>query len=241
MPWAIIAARCAGSLRIASRPPCTRGCSVFSRPSIISGKPVSVPTSTTATPLRASAVAVPPVETISTPRTASARPSSTRPDLSETEIRARPIGAKSMLILRGSQSEEEFARPVSWFAEVRNGIRRAGNPSPLAGEGPRRGDEGSGRHACYQEDYRSRTNQQDFLAFARSRRLRANPLHHPALRATFPRKGGRGKLPASQRFASARLSHSSRYASSEPSAQLACANSSGKGGQFGHDASIAAP
>ena len=74
----------------------------------------------------ASAVAVPPVETISTPRPASARPSSTRPDLSETEISARPIGAKSIVISRGPRNEEEFARPVSCFQEVRNGIRRPG-------------------------------------------------------------------------------------------------------------------
>jgi len=61
------------------------------RPSIISGKPVSSATSRTAMPACASAVRVPPVETISMPRAASARASSISPVLSDTEIRAREI------------------------------------------------------------------------------------------------------------------------------------------------------
>ena len=40
MPWASIAAWCSGFARTASRPPWTAGCSVLTRPSIISGKPV---------------------------------------------------------------------------------------------------------------------------------------------------------------------------------------------------------
>ena len=45
MPCAAIAAAWSALSRMASRPPCTAGCSVFTRPSIISGKPVSSPTS----------------------------------------------------------------------------------------------------------------------------------------------------------------------------------------------------
>ena len=48
-------------------------------------------TSFTAMPASFSARAVPPVDRISTPRAASARAKSTRPVLSETEIRARSI------------------------------------------------------------------------------------------------------------------------------------------------------
>ena len=54
-------------------PGCRRarcGCSVFTRPSSISGKPVTSATSTTGTPDSRSSFAVPPVERISTPRAA---------------------------------------------------------------------------------------------------------------------------------------------------------------------------
>ena len=44
-------------------PPCTVGCSVLTRPSIISGKPVTSETLTTGSPASARALAVPPVET----------------------------------------------------------------------------------------------------------------------------------------------------------------------------------
>ena len=65
-----------------SMPPWTCGCSVFTRPSRISGKPVSSDTSTTASPASCSARAVPPVDRSSAPprRQRTAR-SSTRPDL----------------------------------------------------------------------------------------------------------------------------------------------------------------
>src|SRR5512139_1371564 len=72
-------------------PPWTLGCSVFTRPSSISGKPVYSLTSITARPASRSALAVPPVESSSTPAPASARAKSTRPVLSETESRARWI------------------------------------------------------------------------------------------------------------------------------------------------------
>ena len=56
MPWAAMAAACSALSRIASRPPWTFGCRVLTRPSIISGKPVSSATSLTARPASASAL-----------------------------------------------------------------------------------------------------------------------------------------------------------------------------------------
>ncbi len=81
MPCVRIAPVCSVLARIASKPPCTFGCSVFTRPSIISGKPVSSDTSITGNPASAIALAVPPVETISTPCAASALAKSIRPVL----------------------------------------------------------------------------------------------------------------------------------------------------------------
>src|SRR3546814_13906619 len=72
-----------------SSPPCTLGCSVLTRPSIISGKPVWSDTSFTASPASRSALAVPPVDSSSTPCRASACPSATSPVLSDTESSAR--------------------------------------------------------------------------------------------------------------------------------------------------------
>src|SRR5690242_12171321 len=76
------------SSRRASSPPWIFGCSVLTRPSSISAKPVCAATSVTATPASASSFAVPPVERRRTPSVASARASSTTPVLSETEISA---------------------------------------------------------------------------------------------------------------------------------------------------------
>src|SRR5690606_38407558 len=59
------------------------------RPSIISGKPVASDTSRTGRPASRIAFAVPPVDSRSTPRAASARARSTRPVLSDTDSRAR--------------------------------------------------------------------------------------------------------------------------------------------------------
>src|SRR5262245_66632184 len=84
------------------RPPCTFGCSVLTRPSMISGKPVSVATSVTGRPDAAIARAVPPVEISSKPSAASSRASSTMPVLSETESSARR--ASGLAISSGGQS-----------------------------------------------------------------------------------------------------------------------------------------
>ena len=66
----------------ASRPACTRGCSVLTRPSRHSGKPVRSSTGVTGTPAAAILAAVLPVETISTPAACSPDASSSRPVLS---------------------------------------------------------------------------------------------------------------------------------------------------------------
>ena len=58
---------CSGRRVSASSPACTRGCSVLTRPSRHSGKPVSSSTGVTGTPASAMCCAVDPVETISTP------------------------------------------------------------------------------------------------------------------------------------------------------------------------------
>ena len=78
-----------------SRPPWTLGCRVLTRPSMISGKPVSSETSRTARPASRMAFALPPVDSSSTPRAASARASSIRPVLSETDSNARRTAMRS--------------------------------------------------------------------------------------------------------------------------------------------------
>src|SRR3954454_3869473 len=60
------------------------GCRVLTRPSIISGNPVTSDTFRTGMPAAAIARAVPPVDTSSTPRPASPRAKASRPVLSET-------------------------------------------------------------------------------------------------------------------------------------------------------------
>src|SRR5881275_3285959 len=66
-----------------------RGFSVLTRPSRISGKPVYSSIARMSMPWSRSSRAVPPVETISTPRSARPRAKSTRPRLSETVSSAR--------------------------------------------------------------------------------------------------------------------------------------------------------
>jgi hypothetical protein len=65
-----------------------RGCSVFTRPSMISGDPVCSLTLVTRRPADVSAVAVPPVESRVKPAFTSTRAKSTRWSLSLTESRA---------------------------------------------------------------------------------------------------------------------------------------------------------
>ncbi|KUG09925.1 hypothetical protein ASZ90_016607 [hydrocarbon metagenome] len=71
--------------RLPRRPPCTFGCRVFTRPSIISVEPVYAETSVNAIPASFRTVPVPPEESIFTPCFPSARASSRIPCLSHTE------------------------------------------------------------------------------------------------------------------------------------------------------------
>ena len=79
--------------RRAKMPPCIFGCKVFTRPSIISGKPVWAETSVTLRPLSFNSLYVPPVESISIFRALSCWANSTIPVLSETLISARRTAA----------------------------------------------------------------------------------------------------------------------------------------------------
>ena len=65
IPAASMAAMWSALSRTASRPPCTAGCSVLTRPSSISGNPVTASTGVTGTPAAARAAAEPPVDRIS--------------------------------------------------------------------------------------------------------------------------------------------------------------------------------
>ncbi len=86
---AMIWRRWSARRRSARRPPWTRGWSVFTRPSSISGKPVTAATSVTGRSASRRVLAVPPVETSSNPRATSPRPKSVRPVLSDTDRSAR--------------------------------------------------------------------------------------------------------------------------------------------------------
>src|SRR3954453_11824701 len=89
MSCSAIAARCASLALMCRIPPCTFGCSVFTRPSSISGKPVYAPMSVTGTPAARSMPAVPPVDRISISKVSNARARSSTPVLLETLISAR--------------------------------------------------------------------------------------------------------------------------------------------------------
>src|SRR5882757_11075892 len=80
-------------------PPCTFGCSVFTRPSSISGNPVRSLISRTVRPASRNAFDVPPVETNSTPSAESLCANSTRPLLSVTESKARRTARRSLIYL----------------------------------------------------------------------------------------------------------------------------------------------
>src|SRR4051812_721019 len=119
MPCASIAAAWSGSSRTASRPPWTFGCSVFTRPSIISGNPVRSEMSSTVSPASRSALAVPPVETSSTPCLSSALPNSASPVLSETDNKARAIFTSVMSFLRSKMSGGPLELPADSHAFAR--------------------------------------------------------------------------------------------------------------------------
>src|SRR5262245_51008927 len=103
MPCVFCAATCSARSRRASRPPWILGCRVFTRPSMISGKPVCWETSVTFRPAWRSVCAEPPVDSRSTPRSLKERATSTNPLLSETESSARRIGRSGVGMLDDSR------------------------------------------------------------------------------------------------------------------------------------------
>ena len=93
---------CSGMSLLARMPPWILGCSVFTRPPRISGKPVTSLTAVTGRPAACRAFMVPPVETSSTPFCDRKVANSTSPVLSVTLRMARRIGSISIRILLGS-------------------------------------------------------------------------------------------------------------------------------------------
>ena len=80
---------CSSESRLARSAAWRRGWSVFTRPPRISSWPVKTETSVTSRPASRIALAVPPVESSSTPSSVRPRAKSTTPVLSETEMSAR--------------------------------------------------------------------------------------------------------------------------------------------------------
>ena len=110
MPCSCSAAMCSGRSRRASRAPWMAGCSVLTRPSSSSGKPVTSSTVVTGTPAARSAAAVPPVEMISQPSWARPWAKATMPRLSLTEISARGMTDDSRRGLHGFGKRHGAAR-----------------------------------------------------------------------------------------------------------------------------------
>src|SRR5690606_9636426 len=96
MPCAAIAARSPGSSRRARIPPWIFGCSVFTRPPIISSEPVYSATSVTGRPAARSARQVPPLDNSAKPRRNRPPANSTIPVLSYTDSSARRVIAASL-------------------------------------------------------------------------------------------------------------------------------------------------
>src|ERR1043165_7641794 len=105
-------------------PPWIAGCSVFTRPSMISGKPVWSLTSITSTPASRRVLAEPPVDRIATPCAASAWPSPPTPEPLDAGVAQGP----------GRASGRQEPPPVrrQRLAELdQPGLVRDGNQRPL--------------------------------------------------------------------------------------------------------------
>src|SRR3954449_8582604 len=89
MPCSFSVATCSGLSRTASMPAAIFGLIVLTRPSSISGKPVTSSMGRVSIPASARCLAVPPVETISTPSSRRQRAKSEIPVLSDTVMSAR--------------------------------------------------------------------------------------------------------------------------------------------------------
>ena len=135
MPCAAACFSCSALPRTNSSPPCTFGCSVFTRPSSISGKPVSSATSFTGSPSARSAAAVPPVEISSTPISCSARANATRPVLSETESSARRIFCSPVMppVPQRTRSTAHLISLLPKVAATQHDLHRRARPG-AAGE-----------------------------------------------------------------------------------------------------------
>ena len=94
----------------ASTPPKIFGWRVLTRPPRISGKPGLLLDERDRDARLFRCAAVPPVDTISTPREASARPNSAMPDLSYTEMSARRIGVTADGMGIGSAMRADYSR-----------------------------------------------------------------------------------------------------------------------------------
>src|SRR5436309_9316503 len=107
-------------------PPWIFGCSVLTRPSIISGKPVTSDTLVTGRPASVSARAVPPVDTSSKPRASRPRARSTRPVLSDTLNRALGINGEVRYYLqdagRAWRRKGKAAHAAFFFVQRRGDI-----------------------------------------------------------------------------------------------------------------------
>src|SRR5665213_3291261 len=106
---------CCALSRTARIAPAIFGCIVFTRPSSISGKPVTALTSRTGMPDSRKRRAVPPVEIRSAPRAARPRANSDTPALSVTLIRIR---IRAGLLDRPALAAAEFQREVVGIAPV---------------------------------------------------------------------------------------------------------------------------
>ena len=89
MPCCSMVFMCSGTSRRARMPAMSRGCMVLTRPSSISGKPVTSSTRVTGMPESLSSLAVPPVEMTVTPMSVRPLANDSTPLLLNTEISAR--------------------------------------------------------------------------------------------------------------------------------------------------------
>src|SRR6476619_8541983 len=125
MSWSLSACSWLSLPRTASSPPWIFGCSVFTRPSIISGTCVISATSITLRPASRKALAVPPVEISSTPWAERPRAKSTSPVLSLTERSARAIFCMGRMS-RGANWQAARYHEFPPWAKLRRGTSLRG-------------------------------------------------------------------------------------------------------------------
>src|SRR3954453_4568045 len=135
MSCSAAASMCSWLSRTASSPAYSRGCNVLTRPSMISGNPVKSSIARTFRPASSSEEAVPPVETSSTPRSASPCANSTIPRLSETDSSARRMRTAPGAAASGPVGESVCsAIPRAYGSDRIPGLSRAWLKQASAGE-----------------------------------------------------------------------------------------------------------